>query len=173
MSTPEQFDPSAHNLDDVRAYLDDASPEEVERVLAAERAGKARVGILSAYDGEPGQGDGGVSTAPIEPSPDAGTTRTTDDTTIPSEVAPGDAPADTLDPSEHVTSTPTYPGDQAKAEGTVNAVTLLPNPPSGTGTAAGEPAEPRFEEYDAYRPDNTKVRVRRNMETGASEIISG
>lgn len=44
----EEFDPSAHNAEDVHAYLADASDEEKSRVLDAERAGKARKGILNA-----------------------------------------------------------------------------------------------------------------------------
>lgn len=40
------FDPSEHNADDVAAYLASAGPEERERVLAAERSGKARKSLL-------------------------------------------------------------------------------------------------------------------------------
>ena len=42
----ELFDPSAHTVDEVNTYLATADPVEVERVLEAERAGKARIGIL-------------------------------------------------------------------------------------------------------------------------------
>lgn len=41
----EAFDPSAHNVADVLAYLS-ANPDDAERVLDAERAGKARKGVL-------------------------------------------------------------------------------------------------------------------------------
>lgn len=44
-STPEGFDPSEHTVDEVNAYLED-HPDEADDVLAAERAGKARVGVL-------------------------------------------------------------------------------------------------------------------------------
>lgn len=40
------FDPSSATVDQVNAYLADANGEERDRVLAAERAGKARVGVL-------------------------------------------------------------------------------------------------------------------------------
>jgi hypothetical protein len=40
------FDPSAHNADAVLAHLAAADPAESARVLEAERAGKARAGVL-------------------------------------------------------------------------------------------------------------------------------
>lgn len=43
---PEQFDPADHTVAEVNAYLDTAEPAEQVRVLEAERAGKARKGIL-------------------------------------------------------------------------------------------------------------------------------
>lgn len=43
----DQFDPSKHKVEEVNAYLADADEEERERVLAAERDGKARTSILS------------------------------------------------------------------------------------------------------------------------------
>lgn len=45
-STEEQFDPAQHNSEAVLAYLATAAPEEQERVLAAERGGKARRAVL-------------------------------------------------------------------------------------------------------------------------------
>jgi hypothetical protein len=45
--TPELYDPAAHSVDDVNAYLDTAEPDEVARVLAAEgEAERPRKGIL-------------------------------------------------------------------------------------------------------------------------------
>jgi len=44
--TSELFDPSEHDARTVKDYLLTASDEEAQRVLEAERAGKARVGIL-------------------------------------------------------------------------------------------------------------------------------
>lgn len=43
---PEVFDPAAHNVGDVLAYLTDADEDERARVLAAEAAGEARATIL-------------------------------------------------------------------------------------------------------------------------------
>lgn len=49
-TTPEPFDPAQHNVDEVRAYLDGTTDEaERQRVLDAERNGKARSTILDAY----------------------------------------------------------------------------------------------------------------------------
>jgi hypothetical protein len=42
----DKFDPSAHDVKAVNDYLRDASPAERHRVLAAERAGKARTTVL-------------------------------------------------------------------------------------------------------------------------------
>lgn len=44
------FDPADHKIEEVQAYLADADEAERDRVLAAERDGKARVTILN--DGE-------------------------------------------------------------------------------------------------------------------------
>lgn len=40
------FDPADHNVEDVLAHLEKADDDERDRVLAAERAGKARKGVL-------------------------------------------------------------------------------------------------------------------------------
>jgi hypothetical protein len=40
------FDPSEHTVAQVLAHLDKADDDERDRVLAAERAGKARAGVL-------------------------------------------------------------------------------------------------------------------------------
>jgi hypothetical protein len=42
------FDPTAHNVDEVLQYLDGKSDAERDRVLEAERVGKARGSILNA-----------------------------------------------------------------------------------------------------------------------------
>lgn len=44
------FDPTTHTVADVTAYLEKADDDERERVLALERAGKARVGVLGSDD---------------------------------------------------------------------------------------------------------------------------
>lgn len=88
------------------------------------------------------------------------------DTTKPSVTAPGDGPADTTDPTERASTVTPQPGEEALKVGTVNAVVPLP--------AVEEPAregEDRVEEYDVVGPDGETVRVRRNIETGKSEIV--
>jgi len=46
---PEQFDPAAHTVDDVLAYVD-GHPDAAASVLEAERAGKARTTLLDALE---------------------------------------------------------------------------------------------------------------------------
>jgi hypothetical protein len=41
------FDPSEHTVDEVLDYLDEATPDERDRVLAAEEAGQARKTLLN------------------------------------------------------------------------------------------------------------------------------
>ncbi|GAA4911289.1 hypothetical protein [Streptomonospora salina] len=61
------FDPTAHNVDEVLAYLKDAEPEEAERVYEAEAAGKSRTTVLNTREtgtgsgSEEGDGDDGDS----------------------------------------------------------------------------------------------------------------
>lgn len=40
------YDPGAHNVEEVNEYLDSVDSEEYSRVIEAETAGKARVGII-------------------------------------------------------------------------------------------------------------------------------
>lgn len=87
------------------------------------------------------------------------------DVTKPSVTAPGDGPADTTDPSERATSVPFSPGEEALAVGTVNAVKPLPK----VEVPARE-GEDRTEEYEAVKPNGSKVTVVRNIETGESEV---
>jgi hypothetical protein len=44
------FDPSQHTVAEVNKHLASASPAELQRVLNAEAEGKARVGIMEAWD---------------------------------------------------------------------------------------------------------------------------
>jgi len=46
VESSQEYDPSAFTVDEVNAYLASADDAEVVRVLEAERAGKARKGIL-------------------------------------------------------------------------------------------------------------------------------
>lgn len=89
------------------------------------------------------------------------------DITKPSVTAPGDGPADTTDPTERASTVTPNPGPEAMAAGTVNAVKPLPKVEA---TAAPE-GEARTEEYEVAGPDGKPVRVRRNIETGKSEIV--
>lgn len=45
---PEPFDPTGHTVAEVLEHLAYATPEERDRVLAAEQDGKARAGIVGA-----------------------------------------------------------------------------------------------------------------------------
>jgi hypothetical protein len=47
MVDEELYDPGAHTVDEVNDYLGTVHDAEIDRVLEAEQAGKARVGILS------------------------------------------------------------------------------------------------------------------------------
>lgn len=96
------------------------------------------------------------------------TTLLDDDVTKPSVTAPGDGPADTTDPSERATSVSPRPGDVAKRVGTVNAVEKLPDANEGNPE---EDQEDRVEEYEATKPDGSKVTVRHNLNTGNTEQI--
>lgn len=105
-----------------------------------------------------------------EPGP-AGTngTVTTEAVDVPSEVQAGDAPFDTTDPNERVTSIDTPDkGAAARAGfGTVNAVLPLPE--------AEKPAAPaqkdRVEKYQVTGPDGKLVTVEHNIDTGETTRV--
>lgn len=77
---PEVFDPAEHTVDEVLAYLgmgeghDPVTAEEWARVIAAEKAGKNRKGVVEAVEGtpeaDPAEGEqvdaGDPPAAPIE-----------------------------------------------------------------------------------------------------------
>ncbi|WP_295821562.1 hypothetical protein [uncultured Microbacterium sp.] len=94
-------------------------------------------------------------------------TRLDDNVTEPSTVAPGDAPADTTDPTEIATTVTPNPSAQAIAEGTVNGAIKVDKPAAAKSTKTKH----RFEEYNATKPDGTVVRVRRNIDTGESALV--
>lgn len=95
--------------------------------------------------------------------------KTTADTHIdkPATAEPGDAPADTTDPDERVSSvTPDKAAAAADGHLTVNAAVKV-----------GDRSEPkrdtkndRTETYEATRPDGTDVKVTRNIETGETKV---
>lgn len=84
----------------------------------------------------------------------------------PSTAEPGDAPADTVDPDEHVSSvTPDKAAAAQAGHLTVNAAVKVDGPP-----AVKSKVKDRTETYEAVRPDGTKVKVTRNIETGESKV---
>lgn len=93
-------------------------------------------------------------------------TRLDKDNTKPSTVAPGDAPADTTDPSEQAS---TVGGDKrAAAEAghlTVNAVAPVEPQPQ-----AAREGKDRIEKYKATRPDGSEVTVTHNLDTGETSV---
>lgn len=91
------------------------------------------------------------------------------DVTKPQVTAPGDAPYDTTDPSEFASTVTPQPGKEALKAGTVNGAVPIDAPNQAVEVPEDEA---RFEEYDAVKPDGTKIRVRRNIETGASSIVT-
>lgn len=107
-----------------------------------------------------------------DPGEEVHTTTLDNDITKPSVTAPGDGPADTTDPTEHATSVTPNPGEEAMRAGTVNAVKILPAAVSIQADEPVEQQEDRIEEYKQVRPDGAIVTIRRNIETGDSEIIN-
>ncbi|WP_066038662.1 hypothetical protein [Herbiconiux solani] len=95
-------------------------------------------------------------------------TRLDDNVTEPSTVAPGDAPADTTDPTEIASTVIPQPSQEALKQGTVNGVL----PVKQAEKPKRDTKKDRFEEYDATKPDGTVVRIRRNIETGESSVVT-
>lgn len=93
-------------------------------------------------------------------------TRLDKDTSKPSTVEPGDAPADTTDPTEHA-STVGANEEAAAAAGhlTANAVVPVPAP-----APAKREGKDRIEKYPATRPDGTEVTVTHNIDTGETKV---
>lgn len=114
-------------------------------------------------------------------SPNPGETRLDEHIDAPATTAPGDAPADTTDPTERAS---TVGGDKAAAARaghlTVNAAVPIDTEKQLAGVAIskamadegdGDSNGNRIEEYPATRPDGTQVRVRHNLDTGETELI--
>lgn len=108
-------------------------------------------------------------------------TRLDDFNDAPSTVQPGDAPADTKDPSERAT---TVGGDKRAAamagHQTVNAAVpvdpekfkagLAISSAMADGAQDGDGEGGRWEEYDLTAPDGTVKHVRRNLDTGEHDV---
>lgn len=89
------------------------------------------------------------------------------DTSKPQPTKPGEAPADTTDPSVVVASvSPDKRSAAAAGHGSVNAVVPV-DPPETVEEPSGEA---RTETYDAVRPDGKKVNVTHNLETGETSV---
>lgn len=96
------------------------------------------------------------------------TTKTTKSVSVPSEVEAGDAPFDTTDPSERVSSvSPDKAAAAAAGFGTVNAVVPLPK----ADEAAAEQRKDRVEKYDVLGPNGKFVSVEHNIDTGATKRV--
>lgn len=95
------------------------------------------------------------------------TTKLADDdaVNVPQSTAPGDAPADTYDPAERVSSTaPDKAAAAAEGHQTVNAVQVVGTVPDTTPTGT------RSETYEQRRPDGTVVTVTHNYDTGVTTV---
>lgn len=85
--------------------------------------------------------------------------------TKPQSTAPGDAPADTFDPKERVSSArPDKAAAAAAGHQTVNAVVEVAPVPDNAPTGS------RSETYTATKPDGTTVTVTHNYDTGATSV---
>ena len=112
-----------------------------------------------------------VADSPATPGVDndntKGTTTLDSHVDAPSITAPGDGPADTMDPTERATSVLADKGAAALAGHlTVNSVLPLP-PIDATKTFEGEG---RIEEYPMTKPNGEVVTVVHNIDTGETRI---
>ena len=94
------------------------------------------------------------------------TTTLDSDITKPSATAPGDGPADTTDPEERASTVTPRPGEEALKVGTVNGVVPLPQDEA----EPVDESEHRTEEYEAVKPDGSKVTIWHNLDTGETRI---
>lgn len=90
---------------------------------------------------------------------------TTNIVTQPKETPEGEhGPVDETDPTKRVSSVTAIPDSEALAVGTVDTVAEAPQPETPAAPAA------RTEEYEATKPDGSKVTVVRNIETGKTTL---
>jgi hypothetical protein len=110
------------------------------------------------------------------PEAPIGLTRTDDNVNKPSTTAPGEAPADTMDPNERVSTVPHQPDEEAIRVGTVNAVLVNPALPTAAEVARNrrgggdENGQDRVETYPATRPNGEQVTVKHNVDTGETTL---
>lgn len=98
-------------------------------------------------------------------APKKGDTRLSEDVDKPQPTAPGDAPADTVDPKERAVSVrPDKAAAAAEGHQTVNAV--VPGDPIVEEVLEGE----RTETYTVHLPDGTTATVEHNYDTGVTAV---
>lgn len=93
-------------------------------------------------------------------------TRAETQITKPSTVEPGDAPADTTDPNELVSSRVPQPDEDAQRVGTVNSAVKY----ADAGGQSARRGKDRIEKFEATRPDGSTVTVTHNIDTGESKV---
>ncbi len=111
-----------------------------------------------------------ANAAPVTPPEPEGTGTTTLDSHLdkPSETAPGDGPADTVDPTERASTVTPDKGAAAQAGHlTVNGVVKVGEHPA---TPAPAKKDQRVEKYKATKPDGTEVTVTHNIDTGETSV---
>lgn len=157
----------------------DTTPEQTEQAVVETTDGERHEGTLpesaAVADGtaEPNPVVAAAEQTDGEPSsPDELPDETTldSDNTRPSTTAPGDGPADTTDPRELASSAPFYPGPDALAAGTVNAVQKVGTVPDPD--ADRDSSHDRIEKYDTTNALGQRVTVTHNLETGATSVTA-
>lgn len=91
------------------------------------------------------------------------------DVTKPSTSAPGYGPTDTTDEYEIASSVRAKPGPEAVRAGTVNAVVSLGRTPAPRTEWL---ETDRIEREERTRPDGTPVTIERNLELGATRVVT-
>lgn len=92
------------------------------------------------------------------------------DLSKPQTTLAGHAPADTLDPTERASSaTPDKAAAAQAGFGSVNAVTVLPEPEKAREASAD--SQDRIETYEVPGPDGKLVKVEHNLETGETKRV--
>lgn len=115
--------------------------------------------------------------APPAGTPGPRTTTLDDDVSMPSFVAPGDGPHDTVVAQEHASSVLADKGSAGQQGfGVVNAVVPIPDPSGRTqavarAAEAAEEKTARTEVYETPSPSGKMVKVEHNLDTGATKVL--
>lgn len=94
-------------------------------------------------------------------------TRLDSDVHAPATNAPGDAPADTTDPTERASTIPPQaPSAEALRAGTILGAIPVPDDvvPTVVHGVTGADGEERVEEYDTVDPQGNPIRIRRFLD---------